>query len=82
MRLVVVWPISIKQTTENPKVESALKGWELMLFFLATFPPSKVFRPILEAYLEMNAEDKSQPQVQVRRCCIARCFWLLLHGSE
>src|SRR5688572_11624180 len=28
-----------KQTTQNPKLESTMKGWELMLFCLATFPP-------------------------------------------
>lgn len=31
-----------KQTTKNPSLESTIKGWELMSFCLASFPPRSV----------------------------------------
>ena len=40
-----------KQTKNNPKVESTIKGWELMRYCLATFPPSKAIKPFVEKYV-------------------------------
>ena len=41
-----------KQTTLNPRMESTIKGWELMIYFLATFPPSKALKNFLTDYIE------------------------------
>merc|ERR1719245_2912548 len=29
----------VKQTTQNPRPESVIRGWELFVFFAACFPP-------------------------------------------
>jgi MyTH4 domain/FERM central domain/RA like domain/PTB domain (IRS-1 type) len=47
-----------KQTTENPKEQSTLKGWELIICSLITFPPSKALRKFLYAYIAEHAEGK------------------------
>ncbi len=44
-----------KQTTKNPKIESTIKGWELMAAALATFPPSKLLKTFLQDYIQKTA---------------------------
>ena len=41
-----------KQTTANPSHDSTIKGWELLSFYLATFPPSKNLRSFLLAHIQ------------------------------
>jgi len=41
-----------KQTTNNPTADSTARGWELMSFFLATFPPSKNLKSFLLAHFD------------------------------
>lgn len=53
-----------KQTTENPKVDSTVKGWELMVYCLSTFPPSKHLKTFLQAFIDKNMADDTRPQVQ------------------
>lgn len=36
-----------RQTTENPKRESMIRGWELMAICLSFLPPSPTFQPAL-----------------------------------
>merc|ERR1719397_1888334 len=52
-----------KQTTENPKVESTLKGWELFAFCLATFPPSKYLRAFLLDYFDKTIKNSKEPNI-------------------
>jgi len=52
-----------KQTTGNPKMESTIKGWELMSFFLCTFPPSKYLKNFLTDHITKNVADTSKPQI-------------------
>lgn len=53
----------IKQTTDNPRPQSAVKGWELMLFCLATFPPSKGLKSFLNDYIARTTES-SVPEIK------------------
>lgn len=50
-----------KQTTNNPKESSALAGWELMEYALATFPPSKPLKRFLVAFFKENIDTKDHP---------------------
>jgi len=50
----------IKQLTDNPNMESARKGWDLMGLCLTTFPPGPDFENFLEVYLRKH----SQPAVK------------------
>ena len=52
----------VKQMTENPKVESVAKGWELMARMLCVFPPSPKFEDYLEYYLRANAQQANKYQ--------------------
>ena len=36
-----------RQTTENPKRDSLIRGWELMAICLSFVPPSPTFQPTL-----------------------------------
>lgn len=47
----------IKQTTNNPSPESALKGWMLLGVCTGAFAPSKEFEPYLMSYCEAHRED-------------------------
>ncbi len=53
-----------KQTTDNPKIDSTVKGWELMVYCLSTFPPSKHLKTFLQAFIDKNMADDTRPQVQ------------------
>jgi hypothetical protein len=48
-----------KQTNNNPSQESCIKGWELMSFFLVSFPPSDILRSFFQDYFERNADGKT-----------------------
>jgi acyl-CoA-binding protein len=61
-----------KQTTGNPKEASTLRGWELMTFFLASFPPSKPLRKFLLAYFEENKAHKEKQHSDAALQQIAR----------
>lgn len=47
-----------KQTTDNPKLDSTMKGWELMVFCLASFPPSKQLKKFLTSYFNSTKESE------------------------
>lgn len=46
-----------KQTTDNPKDASTIKGWELMVFCIATFPPSKHLKGFLLDYVKKTIDE-------------------------
>lgn len=53
-----------KQTNGNPKTESTIKGWELLSFFLATFPPSKNLKSFLLDHCNKAINDiNTNPRV-------------------
>lgn len=47
----------IKQTTNNPSAESALKGWQLLGVVTGAFAPGKEFEPYLMSYCEAHKDD-------------------------
>eukprot|EP00808_Paulinella_micropora_P026680 g54161.t1 len=72
-----------KQTTGNPKPSSTVKGWELMTFCLATFPPSKQLKGFLMDYV--NKTVKSSPIEEVRKLakvCSERVATIVLMGQR
>ncbi|VDL19606.1 unnamed protein product [Hymenolepis diminuta] len=48
-----------KQTTGNYNADSLMRGWELICICLFYFPPNKVFRDPLHAYLTTRSEALS-----------------------
>jgi hypothetical protein len=52
-----IYLILVKQTNKNPRLESTIKGWELFLFCLASFPPSKQLKKFLVSYFETNLQQ-------------------------
>mmetsp|Transcript_11327 Transcript_11327/g.21550 ORF Transcript_11327/g.21550 Transcript_11327/m.21550 type:complete len:752 (-) Transcript_11327:204-2459(-) len=49
-----------KQTTNNPRDSSIIKGWELMVFCIATFPPSKHLKGFLLDYIKKTIEEMTK----------------------
>lgn len=45
-----------RQTTENPRRESLLRGWELLTIALSFIPPSPTFQPALLGYLNRHRD--------------------------
>lgn len=45
-----------RQTTENPKRESLIRGWELMAICLSFIPPSPTFQPALLGYMNRHRD--------------------------
>ncbi|GBO00301.1 Rho GTPase-activating protein 39, partial [Araneus ventricosus] len=45
-----------RQTTENPRKESLVLGWELMAVCLTFFPPSVKFQPYLEGFINRHKD--------------------------
>ncbi|XP_017057126.1 hornerin isoform X2 [Drosophila ficusphila] len=45
-----------RQTTENPKRESLIRGWELMAICLSYVPPSPTFQPTLLNYVNRHRD--------------------------
>jgi hypothetical protein len=69
-----------KQLTKNPKVDSTVKGWELMRYCLATFPPSKAVKTFLVDFITKNMEDTSNdPRVTaLARACLPQIDKILV----
>ncbi|KAM7286604.1 rho GTPase-activating protein 39 [Ixodes scapularis] len=65
-----------RQTTDNPRQESLLLGWELMAICLGLFPPSATFRPYLESYVQRHREE---PPVEAYA---AACSQRLERGAQ
>ncbi len=60
-----------KQTNKNPRLESTVKGWELMRYCLATFPPSKSIKTFLSNYIVKNSAPESGTDISVQRLAAA-----------
>lgn len=45
-----------RQTTENPKRESLIRGWELLAICLVFVPPSPTFQPALLGYMNRHRD--------------------------
>lgn len=46
-----------RQTTENHKRESLIRGWELLAICLSFLPPSQTFQPALLKYVTSNGKN-------------------------
>jgi hypothetical protein len=71
-----------KQTTQNPKPASAIKGWELMVFCVATFPPSKHLKTFLEDFLKKAMSDPQQKIKQLAEVCQKQLPKIVLMGQR
>jgi hypothetical protein len=73
-----------KQTTENPKAESSLKGWEMMAFYLCTFPPSKSLKNFLADHISKAANNTSDKTLipQMAKQCEERLNTILRLGQR
>jgi hypothetical protein len=71
-----------KQTTQNPRVDSCLKGWQLMSLCLASFPPSKNFKTFLSDYLKKNLEPEYKECKSTVGMCIAQLENIVLMGQR
>lgn len=47
----------IKQTTNNPKTEFALRAWEFLCVLCVSFPPSKILYNYLKVHLMISSKD-------------------------
>lgn len=45
-----------RQTTENPRKESLIRGWELLAICLSFVPPSPTFQPALIGYMNRHRD--------------------------
>ena len=72
-----------KQTTLNPKMDSTIKGWELMVFCLATFPPSKHLKQFLSDYISKNAAQTDKNKVsELAKVAEQRLPTIILMGQR
>jgi len=72
-----------KQTTSNPRMESTIKGWELMSFCLCTFPPSKHLRTFLTEFINKNIADTTRPKiVEMAQLCAERLNTIIKLGQR
>lgn len=53
-----------RQTTENPKRESLIRGWELLAICLAFVPPSPTFQPALLGYMNRHRDSSFEKLFQ------------------
>jgi len=49
-----------KQTTKNPKLQSLLKGWKLLLICCSFFPPSSEFVDYLACFIWNNTQQPTE----------------------
>jgi len=72
-----------KQTTQNPRVVSTIKGWELMLFCIATFPPSKHLKAFLMEYIKKAIKDNAQEKITaLAEMCLKQLPKIVLMGQR
>ncbi|ESN93582.1 hypothetical protein HELRODRAFT_115456 [Helobdella robusta] len=77
-----------RQTTKNPREDSAVQGWELLGICLAFFPPSCKFYSYLEGHICKNVEaynqiDKAQSLTYIYTlCCQKRLQWVVNCGAK
>jgi hypothetical protein len=71
-----------KQTTQNPKIASTIKGWELMVFCMATFPPSKHLKSFLLDFLDKHENDPQSKIKQLAKTCQKQLPKIVLMGQR
>lgn len=72
-----------KQTNMNPTPQSTVKGWELMTFCLATFPPSKELKSFLMDYIKRNIKESDIADVRkLAKVCAERIGTIVLMGQR
>lgn len=58
----------IKQTNENPTIESLRKGWELWTVCCSSFPPTKQFEGFIKNYVESHITRHDRIGKFARHC--------------
>lgn len=64
-----------RQTTENFRLESLARGWELMAICLAFFPPTPKFHSYLEGYIYRHMDPVNDTKGK-------RCVWPVAPPAE
>lgn len=60
-----------RQTTENFRLESLARGWELMAICLAFFPPTPKFHSYLEGYIYRHMDPVNDTKGKAQRVPVA-----------
>lgn len=72
-----------KQTTNNPRRESILKGWQLLLFCVGAFAPSKDFLNYLQKFIgDMATTVKDYELAEYANISLQRLTLTLQKGSR
>jgi hypothetical protein len=72
-----------KQTSQNPRLESTIRGWELMSFCLCSFPPSKPLKAFLTEFINKNIQDTTRPKiVEAATLCLERLNTIMKYGQR
>jgi hypothetical protein len=71
-----------KQTTNNPKPQSTVRGWELMTYCLATFPPSKNLKRFLLDYIKKSVASPHEDVRRLAKICGDRLGTIVLMGQR
>jgi len=71
-----------KQTNGNPRESATIKGWELMRFCLATFPPSKAIRVFLVNYITTNTTAGSAAVRAIAQMCLTQVAQISAAGQR
>ena len=71
-----------KQVNENPDPVSTVRGWQLMVIMLASFPPSETLNKPLQAFFasKLNAEGEFVPKYA--KYCLLRCPRIFVLASR
>eukprot|EP00516_Mucochytrium_quahogii_P004899 CAMPEP_0203750560 /NCGR_PEP_ID=MMETSP0098-20131031/4778_1 /ASSEMBLY_ACC=CAM_ASM_000208 /TAXON_ID=96639 /ORGANISM=" , Strain NY0313808BC1" /LENGTH=1960 /DNA_ID=CAMNT_0050639919 /DNA_START=298 /DNA_END=6177 /DNA_ORIENTATION=+ len=70
-----------KHLTNNPRVESVAKAWQVMILCVSTFPPSKEFEPFLLNFLLMH-ENIQTAMGNYARFSLCRLEGMINSGSS
>lgn len=70
----------IKQTTKNPRISSTVKGWELITFCLASFPPTKKLSSFLISTCRSAINESENAAIKVSIVIVRRLPFVLLYN--
>jgi hypothetical protein len=72
----------IKQTTNNPKKESNLRGWEILVYICGSFSPSGELIPTLYSHIESGLTSGDSDIVKYATMCQERNKEVCEKGSR
>lgn len=76
----------VKQTTNNPHEERTVREWELMIYCLATFPPTKAsynYRKFLREYFTKSKDESRNEEIRRHaRFCLEKLDTAMVMSSR